>query len=791
MRCTASARLVLFAAGLVPAAAQNPYLTWSPTSVTLEATAGSATPVTVRVRLTNSGNAFNFLASGNQGWFSSTPTSGTLAAGGTIEFVISADPTGMQTGTYTAAFTVTPGPGTGLPPSSIEVTFNVTGFAFLTVPESLEFTVGPEATDAKSFSVSLSDGIAREVVATPYTGNTGNWLAVLNSAPITTPTAINVRVSAAGLEIGTVLQGEIRLTAPALPGLQKSIPIKMTVVDRSPGYSVVPSHLNFYSFSTTQPPAQPVQVFASADRRLPFDVVKSPGSTPLSASLTRGITPITFTASMDTSLTPELPRDDSMSIVPLDGSSEIVVPIRTSIEPARVYAIPQVADGGGFRTAFTVVNNDPATALIALRFYKSDPVTHATSAWTPAMENNERVDNIQIPAGASWTVQTAGAATGITSGWAEVVCASCTGNSKGVSGLAVFRQAQPDGRIQEAAVPINASLMQRSFLPYDNAGGMVTSMAIANISQTEVAKVRVAFRDASGRVLRIDRVKDIPPRGHFAFELIREFPYLNGTRGTADFWITSGQISILGLRFSPSGAFTSFEAQTLNRRAFGRRSLPQIADGGEFRTSITLVNNDSAVAQVRLRFWRATSNGATEGWTLGFVGGINPDNLTIPPGSSITLESAGASPTVQSGWAEVVTDQWVTGLAVFRQSLPGRPDQEAAVPVNVATPNRLLLPFDNTGGFTTSVALINMSAAVPAQVNLTFRDGQGLRIFQTALPEMPVQGHRAFNLGEQYPQLKGLKGTMELSALSGEVSLLGLRFSDAGAYTSFRAQPVQ
>ncbi|MBI5280306.1 MAG: hypothetical protein HY858_01400, partial [Candidatus Solibacter usitatus] len=271
MRFTASARLVLFAAGLVPAAAQNPYLTWSQSSVALEAPAGSAAPVTARVRLSNSGNAFTFLASGNQGWFSATPASGTLASGGAIEFVVSADPTGMQTGTYTAVFTVTPGPGTGLPASSVDITFNVIGFAFLTVPDSLEFTVGPEASDAKNFSVSLSDGVSREVLAVPYTGSASNWLAVLNAAPITTPTAINVRANAAGLEIGTVLQGEIRLTAPSLPGLQKNIPVKMTVIDRSPGYSVVPSHLNFYAFATTQPPSQPVQVFASADRRLPFD----------------------------------------------------------------------------------------------------------------------------------------------------------------------------------------------------------------------------------------------------------------------------------------------------------------------------------------------------------------------------------------------------------------------------------------------------------------------------------------------------------------------------------------
>jgi hypothetical protein len=373
-----------------------------------------------------------------------------------------------------------------------------------------------------------------------------------------------------------------------------------------------------------------------------------------------------------------------------------------------------------------------------------------------------------------------------------VACSTCVGNSKGVSGLAVFRQLQPDGRIQEAAVPINSVPMQRNLLPYDNTNGFVTSMAIANLSATEVARVRVAFRDPLGRLLRVDKLKDIPARGHFAFELAKEFPSVAGLRGTADFWILEGQISVLGLRFSPTGAFTSFEAQTLNRRVFGRRSIPQVADGGEFRTAITLVNNEATAANVRLRFWQDdVTAGATRPWTVAFTTGENPDNLTIAPGTSITLETNGASPTVRAGWAEVVTDQWVTGFAVFRQSVPGKSAQEAAVPVNTATPLRYFMPFDNTGGFTTSIALANLSDSTAAQVNFTFRDGQGLRLLQVALPELPVQGHRAFRVIDLWPEMDGKRGTLEISSLSGEVTALGLRFSSGGAFTSFKAQPVQ
>jgi hypothetical protein len=333
--------------------------------------------------------------------------------------------------------------------------------------------------------------------------------------------------------------------------------------------------------------------------------------------------------------------------------------------------------------------------------------------------------------------------------------------------------------------------MQRNLLPFDNANGFVTSIALANLSSSEVARVRVAFRDRTGRLIGLDRLKDIPARGHTAFELFREFPYLQNLTGTADFWVLGGHISVLGLRFSPSGAFTSFEVQSLNRRPSGKKSIPQVADGGEFRTNITLVNNDAAPAQVRLRFWKGAANNATEPWTIAFEGGVNPDLISIPPGNSVTLRSSGMSPTVLSGWAEVLSDQHVTGFAVFRRSLPGTPDQEAAVPVNIATPFRSILPFDNTAGFTTSVAMANLSANVSSQVNLTFRDPQGLRILETVLPVLPPLGHKAYALTDLFRVLNGKAGSMEISVISGEISVLGLRFApSASAFTSFRAQPL-
>ena len=777
--------VLVFASCLPFSFGQAPLLFWSPpVSITLEA--GATPPVTARPTLTNFGAAFSYVATSDQPWMTVAPASGTMGATTSQDFVVTIQPAQLPGGTWTGKITVTPAVGSGAQPAVLDVTVQLQSLSFVFAPPSLDFTVGPESTEAKPLTVTLSDGTSRPITATPVVlSGPSNWLTVTTPVPFNSNEQLQVRVSAAGLDPGMVLLGEVRFAGTTVNGLTGVVPVKLTVANQGVGFTVIPSQLNYYVFGTVQPPSQLVQVIALDGRTMVFDVLQSSGSAPLRLSISSGVTPTFFQAQMDTSSTPTLPREDSLTVTPRDGSLAVITPVKTLQEPARVNAIPQVADGGGFRTAITVVNSDSAPARVTLRFYKSDPATRATVPWTPPMEGNAPFDNIEIPVGSAWTVQTAGTSTSISSGWAEVV------SEKRVSGLAVFRQVQPDGRTQEAAVPINSGLMQRNLLPFDNTNSFVTSVAIANLSTTELGRVRVAFRGPAGNLIRIDRLKDIPARGHTAFELYREFPYLQGLSGTADFWVLGGHISVLGLRFSPSGAFTSFEAQSLNSRPSGRKSIPQVADGGEFRTAITLVNNDATPAQVRLRFWKDAPNNATEPWTIAFEGGVNPDQFTIPPGNSITLRTSGVSPTVLSGWAEVLSDQYITGFAVFRRSLPGEPDQEAAVPVNAATPFRSILPFDLTRGFTTSIAVANLSANVRSEVFLTFRDAQGQRLLETTLPELPLQGHKAFDIFALYPALKDKSGAMEISVRQGEISILGLRFAPTGAFTSFRAQPIQ
>jgi len=772
---------MLAAAACLAANAQSP-LSFSPGSLQVSAEVGSLSSIVQTVQL-RSTTAVSFLAASNQGWLSIWPASGTIAAGSSINITLTLSPQALQTGTYNGVITATPQNGT--PAVTLNVTLNVTGLTLFTEPAVANMTTYPEGIDAITIAIASSDGLVRDVSWTLVTSSGGAWLSAVESAPVVTPTAINFLADAANLDIG-VYTGEIRLTSTTLPGFLKVIPVTFNVRDDAPRLRVVPTAINFFTYGTSDVPPQPVQIFANSDLPRRFTVTPSQTGSPVSASPLDGMTPSAIKLALDLSQLGALPRSDAFVVAPNDGSTPVKIKVQTAVEPKRHKVIPQIADGGGFRTRITVVNADSVAARVSLKFYKVDAQTHATTAWTPSLVGDPAVTNVTIPVGASWSVITSGTAAAISSGWGEVV------SDQKVGGNAVFQFTQSDGRAQEAAVPISDTLMQRLLLPFDNSNNFVTSFAVINLSSTEAADIRVAFRDDNGKLIRFDRMAEIPAGGHLAIELPNLFPYLSGTRGTMDLSALTGQISLLGLRFNPTGAFTSYEAQSFNRRETGRRTMPQIADGGLFRTTITLINQDFLTAYVTMKFHKSAGAGATSDWNLRFDNGATAaSTILIPPCSSVTLRTTGEPAVVEQGWGEIFsTGYWVSGFAVFEQKIPGRPEQEAAVPMNYAAPRRILLPFDNTTGFTTSVALANLSESNASSINLLFRDSAGQRITTGAL-SLPAQGHTAFELIQQYPVLRGLSGTLEFSTTAGETSALGLRFTDSGAYTTFKATAAQ
>ena len=91
----------------------------------------------------------------------------------------------------------------------------------------------------------------------------------------------------------------------------------------------------------------------------------------------------------------------------------------------------------------------------------------------------------------------------------------------------------------------------------------------------------------------------------------------------------------------------------------------------------------------------------------------------------------------------------------------------------------LLLPFDNSGGFATGVALVNIGAA--GTLPIIIRDGNGTLLLNQDLP-IGAGAHSSFSLAEKFPIAAGRVGTLEIG--SGLGVMLGLRFNPSGSFTA-------
>jgi hypothetical protein len=226
-------------------------------------------------------------------------------------------------------------------------------------------------------------------------------------------------------------------------------------------------------------------------------------------------------------------------------------------------SIAHFASGGGYKTSFTLVNTGTTAATARLSFFDDNgaPVTlplglPQTGTTLPSAPTFEQT----IAAGATLIVESEGPSTlaGIT-GSAQL---QTSGN---VSGFALFRRLPTEGaRQQEAVVPLETRNGSSYILAYDNTGGYVYGIAVANNSD-QAANIAVTIRDAkTGAVTGSSHTITLPAKGHEAFLLTdaaHGLPETANTSGTLEFSTSAaGQISVLGLRFNSDAAFTSVPA---------------------------------------------------------------------------------------------------------------------------------------------------------------------------------------------------------------------------------------
>lgn len=217
-----------------------------------------------------------------------------------------------------------------------------------------------------------------------------------------------------------------------------------------------------------------------------------------------------------------------------------------------VGSMAHLAVGGAWKTTIVVENYGSKPALVRLNFFDNDgnalplPLRFPQSPGDPVVAATlERT----LGAGATLTIESGGSDVPQTqAGWAQLL------SDGDVSGFAIFGSKSGDFD-QEAVVPLETRSSGSYVLWFDNIGTVVGA-AVANLSAVPVI-VGVTVRDESGQVLDASSTVPLSARGHDSFEVPTRLPQTAQRRGTVEFHTTtSGQISVLGLRFK-AVAFTT------------------------------------------------------------------------------------------------------------------------------------------------------------------------------------------------------------------------------------------
>ena len=248
------------------------------------------------------------------------------------------------------------------------------------------------------------------------------------------------------------------------------------------------------------------------------------------------------------------PSGGQISVLGLrfNGGALTTIPVQASSTPGGG-SLAHVVSGGSWQTTITLVNLGATPAEAHLEFYADSgaalPLEFACLPSGTVTTNS--VLDVTIQAGATLTLATQGAdAPAILSGSAQLTSGGL------VSGFGIFRS---DSTGQEAVVPLESRSPNAFVLAFDNTNGLVTGLALANLS-VSAATVPAIFRDDTGAAIGSAAVS-LPGEGHTSFVLTSLSAATAGQRGTVEFDVpTGGQISALGLRFTPAGVFTTMPA---------------------------------------------------------------------------------------------------------------------------------------------------------------------------------------------------------------------------------------
>ena len=211
-------------------------------------------------------------------------------------------------------------------------------------------------------------------------------------------------------------------------------------------------------------------------------------------------------------------------------------------------------------------------------------------------------------------------------------------------------------------------------------------------------------------------------------------------------------------------------------------SFAQVACGGGWKTTMTLINLSATTVDAQINLY--ADNGAASMMPLAFPQFRSSTlassvSVSIGPNDSIVIQSATSTSPVGVGWADVLATGTLSGYLALEASSPL--DSQGTVPLDSRLSTSLLMPYDNTNGYQTGLALANQSATAQ-KVTVTLLDQNGVQLSSSQI-NLAAYGHTSFFLSSQFSSSANQLGIIQFQGAAG-VTGVGLRMSPGGAFTS-------
>ncbi len=439
------------------------------------------------------------------------------------------------------------------------------------------------------------------------------------------------------------------------------------------------------------------------------------------------------------------------------GSLLFSVPFSVSVPGNQTTPLAHAADGNAFKTTVLLINAGSAPAPYTLRFNDDNGNVPSTRF---ELETGSLTGI--IPAGGSVTIRTAGLGPKTVFGWAELTAPASVGGS------VIYSQKNPNlPSVQEGTATIGTPANQHFFLPFDNTNKASTGVAITNPGATPANNIHITFHYSDGTT-DVSTLLPLASRNHRAFALS-----IPDKKGVAEVTSDAALLTVV-FRANSTGAFTALDAVTAGTAPI-TRTLAHAADGNAFKTTVLLTNAGSAPATYNLRF--NDEQGTIPSTRFELDAGSGPLTGTIPAGGSVTIRTAGFGPETVFGWAELTAPASVGGSVIYSQQVPKLPLQEGTATIVSSGSQHFFLPFDNTAGGATGVAITNPGANPASNISITFRYSDGTTSV-SSLDPLPSRNHTAFALSTP-----GKQGVAEVTSDTLLFTVV-FRANSTGALTS-------